>query len=115
MTFQFQCLVSLRRIEKYLQGAEVTSVPPISDQSQSIAMQSATVTWPQDRSLGSRASSATSTPGHKFVLVDLTIRFPEGKLSLICGRLGSGKTLLLLGMFVNHIPVFEAGVHSASV
>lgn len=98
--FQPQSLVSLRRIEKYLQGAEVTSVPPISDQSQKIAMQSATITWPQDRShIGSRASSVASTPRHKFVLADLTIRFPEGKLSLICGRLGSGKTLLLLCMF----------------
>jgi len=91
--------VSLRRIEKYLHGAEIIPVPPLADQMQTIALQSATVTWPQDRSyLGSRTPSAPSTPRHKFVLVDLSVRFPEGELSLICGKLGSGKTLLLLCM-----------------
>lgn len=94
-----QSLVSLRRIEKYLHGTEVTSVPPLSCQNQTIALQSATVTWPQDRShLGSKTPSAASTPRKKFVLVDLTLSFPIGELSLICGKLGSGKTLLLLGM-----------------
>jgi ABC-type lipoprotein export system ATPase subunit len=27
----------------------------------------------------------------------LSLNFPQGELSLICGKLGSGKTLLLLG------------------
>ena len=50
--------------------------------------------------MGSRSNSVstTSTPGRgKFVLVDLSLKFPHGKLSLVCGKLGSGKTLLLLG------------------
>lgn len=90
-------MVSLRRIEKYLHGAEIIPVPPLEDQSQIIALQSATVTWSQDRSfLGSKAPSAAATPRHKFVLVDISIRFPQDELSLICGKLGSGKTLLLL-------------------
>jgi ABC-type lipoprotein export system ATPase subunit len=29
--------------------------------------------------------------------MDLNIVFPKGELSLVCGKLGSGKTLLLLG------------------
>jgi ABC-type multidrug transport system fused ATPase/permease subunit len=90
--------VSLRRIDKYLHGAEVISVLPLAEQTQTIALQSATVTWPQDRShFGSNASSAASTPRHRFVLADLSVKFPAGELSLICGKLGSGKTLLLLG------------------
>ncbi|KAI0641508.1 multidrug resistance-associated ABC transporter [Trametes meyenii] len=94
-----QCAVSLRRIEKYLHGAEVTSVPPLAEQQQQIALQSATITWPQDRARGgSAAPSAASTPRHKFVLVDLTLDFPLGELSLICGKLGSGKSLLLLAL-----------------
>ncbi|KAJ7113275.1 multidrug resistance-associated ABC transporter [Mycena crocata] len=95
-----QSIISLRRIEKYLHTPEVKPVPPITKQSQTIAFQSCTVTWPQDRSL-SRASatpSAASTPRYKFVLVDLTLQFPPGELSLICGKLGSGKTLLLLAL-----------------
>ncbi|KAJ7271635.1 multidrug resistance-associated ABC transporter [Mycena rebaudengoi] len=95
---QARSLISLRRIEKYLNTPEVTPVLPMARQSQTIAFQSCTVTWPQDRSPASRASSAASTPTYKFVLVDLTLRFPLGELSLICGKLGSGKTLLLLAL-----------------
>lgn len=94
-------MVSIRRIEKYLNGAEVTPVSPIEHQSQKIAFQSCTVTWPQDRSLSTATPSVTSaapTPRHKFMLIDMTLNFPQGELSLICGKLGSGKTLLLLGM-----------------
>jgi hypothetical protein len=73
-------------------------VPPIRKQSQDIAFQSCTVTWPQDRSPSSSAQpSVASMPRYKFILMDLTLKFPPGELSLICGKLGSGKTLLLLG------------------
>ncbi|EIN08192.1 multidrug resistance-associated ABC transporter [Punctularia strigosozonata HHB-11173 SS5] len=92
-----QSLVSLRRIEKYLNGVEVTAVPPLDQQPNKIAFQNATVTWPQERG-GSAAPSAASTPRHKFLLMDLTLDFPIGELSLICGKLGSGKTLLLLSL-----------------
>ncbi|EIW54849.1 ATP-binding cassette transporter [Trametes versicolor FP-101664 SS1] len=94
-----QCAISLRRIEKYLHGAEVAPVPPLATQDPRIALQSATITWPQDRTRGaSSAPSAASTPRHKFILVDLTLDFPLGELSLICGKLGSGKSLLLLAL-----------------
>ncbi|KAG2008561.1 ATP-binding cassette transporter [Coprinopsis cinerea AmutBmut pab1-1] len=97
-----QCLVSLRRVEKYMSGVEVNPVPPLDEQPKKIAFQSCTVTWPQDRSQSSNASSlapsASATPRNKFVLVDLTLNFPPRELSLICGKLGSGKTLLLLAL-----------------
>nr|GAT52587.1 multidrug resistance-associated ABC transporter protein [Mycena chlorophos] len=95
-----QSLVSLRRIEKYLGTAEVAPVPPLSEQSPTIAFQSCTVTWPHDRNAGTASGtpSAASTPRHKFVLVDLSLQFPQGELSLVCGKLGSGKTLLLLAL-----------------
>ncbi|EIW76959.1 multidrug resistance-associated ABC transporter [Coniophora puteana RWD-64-598 SS2] len=74
------------------------------------ACASATVTWPQDRGAKSGTSGAStpfapSTPGTprgqqqgKFVLLDMDLRFPTGELSLVCGKLGSGKTLLLLAL-----------------
>jgi ABC-type multidrug transport system fused ATPase/permease subunit len=92
-----QCFVSLRRIEKYLNGAEVAPIPPLSQQSKTITLQSATITWPQDHSRRNSTPSVPSTPGNRFTLLDLSLQFPEGGLSLICGKLGSGKTLLLLG------------------
>ncbi|KAF9484310.1 multidrug resistance-associated ABC transporter [Pholiota conissans] len=91
-----QSFVSMRRIEKYLNSAEVNSVPPLNQQSKIVAFQSCTATWPQDRAHSSCATSAAPTPKSKFCLVDLSLKFPQGQLSLICGKLGSGKTLMLL-------------------
>ncbi|KAJ2928555.1 hypothetical protein H1R20_g8545, partial [Candolleomyces eurysporus] len=96
-----QTFVSLRRIENYLDGAEVNPAAPLEEQSKTIALQSCTITWPQDRTssnASSLAPSASSTPRHKFLLMDLSLNFPQGELSLICGKLGSGKTLLLLAL-----------------
>jgi ABC-type multidrug transport system fused ATPase/permease subunit len=92
-----QGFVSLRRIEKYLNGAEVNAVPPLDQQSKTVAFQSCTLTWPQDCNASSLSSSTASSPKHKFVLVDLSLNFPQGELSLVCGKLRSRKTLLLLG------------------
>ncbi|KAK4700303.1 hypothetical protein P7C70_g5949, partial [Phenoliferia sp. Uapishka_3] len=102
-----QCLVSLRRIEKYLDTAEVSLTPSEAENAEEepdkdpvIAFQNATVTWPstaekeepEERQLGA------ATPSNAFELQDLTVRFPIGEMSLVCGSLGSGKTLLLLAL-----------------
>src|SRR5882757_3261127 len=91
-----QVHVSLKRIGKYLQLTEVMPIPALSSASidNTIAIRSANITWPRDRSAD---SSAASTPRYKFMLVDLALKIPEGQLTLVCGKLGSGKTLLLLG------------------
>lgn len=77
----------------------MSSVPALNGEHHPVALQSATITWPHDRGSGddSNSVSAASTPRRKFILVDLTLDFPLGELSLVCGKLGSGKTLLLLG------------------
>lgn len=93
-----QSFVSLRRIEKYLDGGEVKAIPPLDRQEKRIALRSCTLTWPQDRSMTSTAPSIAPTPKQKFVLTDLTLNFPQGELTLVCGKLGSGKTLLLLSL-----------------
>lgn len=104
-----QCLVSLRRIDSYLHTPDVDLIPSSASRAASSAPQkqvvpafvSATVTWPrkaEDGTLSDGAPSGASTPGPRgFELQDIDARFPEGKMSLICGSLGSGKTLMLLG------------------
>ena len=80
-----------------------------------VAFVNATVTWPAAQAGGIESSSSSSpsgsrtpgldtrtpggrTPGgRKFLMSDLSVDFPIGELSLVCGPLGSGKTLLLLG------------------
>ncbi|KAJ7126290.1 multidrug resistance-associated ABC transporter [Mycena epipterygia] len=90
-----QGYVSLRRIENYLDGAEVSPVPPLKNQSKTVAFYSATVAWPK---APSGAVSVAGTPHQKFMLLDLSLTFPAGELSLVCGKFGSGKSLLLLGL-----------------
>ncbi|TFK86901.1 ATP-binding cassette transporter [Polyporus arcularius HHB13444] len=95
----FQSGVSLRRIETYLEGAEITPVLSLDNQPRAIATRSATLTWAQERSTkNSPLSSVPSTPQQQFMLKDLTLDFPVGELSLVCGKLGSGKSLLLLSL-----------------
>src|SRR5258707_8910894 len=101
-------------MERYLHSAEVAPVPPLSEDSPPITFQGATVTWPQDRARSgsasaSLASSVSATPKTKFMLTDLNIVFPKGELSLVCGKLGSGKTLLLLGTY------WSCHVHNCSL
>jgi ABC-type multidrug transport system fused ATPase/permease subunit len=96
-----QSIVSLRRIERYLQGVEIAPVSQLDGASHPISIKSATLSWAQARTVsasGSASSSAASTPARKFMLVDISADFPAGELSLICGKLGSGKTLLLLSL-----------------
>lgn len=93
-----QGFVSCRRIEKYLAFAEVETREPHTGGD--IVLTNATFAWARDESGQSPegiASTAT-TPKHSFTLADLSLRFPEGKLSLICGRISSGKSLLLNGL-----------------
>ncbi|KAJ7779182.1 multidrug resistance-associated ABC transporter [Mycena metata] len=87
-----QCLISLRRIDQFLESPEV-SIPVQSPRNrtnaQRIFLSSASVSWPL------AAQSESSTP---FTLSDLSLEFPVGELSLICGKVGSGKSLLLLAL-----------------
>jgi ABC-type multidrug transport system fused ATPase/permease subunit len=95
-----QGFVSLRRIEKYMAQAEVTREEHDTDQ---ISIHSATITWPRDVAPPSAEPisapvSVPSTPKVSFSLSDVNLEFPKDQLTLICGRLASGKTLLLLGL-----------------
>ncbi|GAA5837403.1 hypothetical protein JCM5353_002686 [Sporobolomyces roseus] len=117
-----QCVVSLRRIEKYLLEPEVEiplvtddfegslAEPPVIEQVE-VAFKDATVTWPRADQQEPVASNGVATNGNgsssrassiaapkSFELQDIDVEFPKGELSLICGRLGSGKTLMLLAL-----------------
>ncbi|KAF7369227.1 Multidrug resistance-associated ABC transporter [Mycena venus] len=86
--------VSLRRIDQYLDSPEVT-LPISAPSSRShantndtrIFLSTASITWP------SHSHSSTY-----FALSDLSLNFPAGELSLVCGKVGSGKSLLLLAL-----------------
>jgi len=83
--------------------------PPVIEQVE-VAFKDATVTWPRADQQEPITSNGVATNGNgsssrasslaapkSFELQDIDVEFPKGELSLICGRLGSGKTLMLLG------------------
>ncbi|GAA6040411.1 hypothetical protein NBRC10512_001368 [Rhodotorula toruloides] len=122
-----QSLVSLRRIEKFLRMPEIEHLQgmdvPVSAEGggagvtgletdgsdERVAFDHATVTWPQheDEKDDDEEDEGAQKP---FELQDLTLEFPKGEMSLICGRLGSGKTLSLLAL-LGEVDVLSGSVH----
>lgn len=90
---------------------EVEQPPPIDvSQPAQVGLTNATVTWPSNNvessssvsdaqnGAGSSASSTTAKNNEGFILKDVSLDFPNGKLSIICGSTGAGKTLLMLSL-----------------
>jgi ABC-type multidrug transport system fused ATPase/permease subunit len=95
-----QTLISLRRIEAFMALPEVsepTKADNANQKASSISMQNATISWPSiaQTSTPSSPLPGAFTPRRKFLLSDVTLRFPPGELSLVTGATASGKTLLL--------------------
>ena len=75
--------VSVNRIDEYLRAPERD---PYLALGHAIAFDKATIAWPSD--------SQEDDPD-RFLLRDISIRFPSKELSVISGQTGSGKSLLL--------------------
>ena len=96
----------MQRIEAYLAEEEVPAwassleAPEDLDRfpardNHRIGFERATFEWHRrGESTTTPTASGTATP-HNFQLTDLNILFPLGKLTLVAGRTGSGKTALL--------------------
>jgi ABC-type multidrug transport system fused ATPase/permease subunit len=76
--------VSLKRIGEYLDGPEKVEVTVPGDQ---ITFKGASIAWPSEE-----------TDKETFTLRDVNIAFPNGELSVISGKTGSGKSLLLAAL-----------------
>ncbi|GAA6024648.1 hypothetical protein JCM8202_000420 [Rhodotorula sphaerocarpa] len=121
-----QSLVSLRRMEAYLRMPEIEHLPPVDDSAndeppqtppdvadeEPVRFEHATITWPSDQTDAEKEAVAEDDAVEQvktFELQDLSIDFPKGALTLVCGRLGSGKTLLLLSL-LGEVDVLEGSV-----
>ncbi|KAF0447958.1 P-loop containing nucleoside triphosphate hydrolase protein [Gigaspora margarita] len=75
-----QAFVSITRVKKFLKKSEIIQYPSANDNG-NIGFINATLQWPND--------------SNNFVLKKLDVLFPLGKLSLIHGPTGCGKSALL--------------------
>ncbi|KAM0742263.1 hypothetical protein ACQRIT_002440 [Beauveria bassiana] len=76
-------LISIRRLGKYLEGPEMTD---IITRGPDAALDNASIAWPVDEEV---------PEDERFVLRNLNLSFPQGELSVISGKTGTGKSLLL--------------------
>lgn len=75
--------VSINRIDEYLNAPEKADC---TTPSESIALENCSIAWPSD--------SQEEDPD-RFILKDVNVRFPNKQLSVISGKTGSGKSLML--------------------
>ncbi|KAE8168120.1 P-loop containing nucleoside triphosphate hydrolase protein [Aspergillus tamarii] len=80
--------VSSDRIDKYLASAEKV---PYTSNVDEISFESATIAWPSQE----EGTPKLPEMDDSFVLRNLNLKFPPKQLSVIAGRTGSGKSLLL--------------------
>jgi len=104
----FETLISVKRIEDYLNQDEINMDVTVSD-TVKIGFEGATVCWPtstntdnEETPEDAESDITTTIVDHPqedtFTLKDLNVVFPNNQLSLICGGTGSGKTLLMLSL-----------------
>ena len=75
--------VSIKRIQIYLDSPEVSEVSKDSDE---VSFDNASIAWPSDEGVDD---------ADRFVLRNVNATFPKGELSVISGKTGSGKSLML--------------------
>jgi ABC-type multidrug transport system fused ATPase/permease subunit len=81
--------VSVKRIDAYLRGAEISTITQDADE---ISFDEATIAWPSDTD---SANSDDGSDPDRFILRNISATFPKGELSVISGKTGSGKSLML--------------------
>ncbi|KAI1739122.1 P-loop containing nucleoside triphosphate hydrolase protein [Xylaria scruposa] len=79
--------VSIKRIDAYLRGAEISEITKEADE---ISFDNASIAWPSNID----SASAEEDPD-RFILRNVNVTFPKGELSVISGKTGSGKSLML--------------------
>lgn len=75
--------VSIKRVEEYLNSPEISKVKKVAPE---VAFENATIAWPADDEIDD---------SERFVLRNINVTFPQGELSVISGKTGTGKSLML--------------------
>ncbi|KUI60006.1 ATP-dependent bile acid permease [Cytospora mali] len=88
--YMMEAWTSCVRLEKYFQQPDKA---PVAIPGEGITFDNATVAWPKKENSDQEGTSEQTEA--RSMLKDVSLQFPEGKLSIIAGKTGSGKSLLL--------------------
>lgn len=88
--YMMEAWTSCVRLEKYFNQPDKE---PVTTPGDAIILEKATVAWPKKEDAD--ADGAAEPTEARSMLQDISLQFPEGKLSVISGKTGSGKSLLL--------------------
>ncbi|KAH7311377.1 hypothetical protein B0I35DRAFT_488698 [Stachybotrys elegans] len=95
LTWSLESLVSISRINEYMKEPEVKEV----SQSSGIMFEDTSIAWHDN-----------GTPGTgRFRLQNMNLEFPLGKLSVIIGKTGTGKSLLLSAI-LGEVDILEGSI-----
>ncbi|KAJ4418671.1 hypothetical protein N0V85_001359 [Neurospora sp. IMI 360204] len=89
--------ISIKRMQEYLDSPEVTVV---SQDAEEVSFQNASVAWPSDEDINEE---------DRFVLRNISVTFPKGELSVISGKTGTGKSLMLSAI-LGEVDVLEGNL-----
>ncbi|KAJ4271438.1 hypothetical protein NW762_000140 [Fusarium torreyae] len=98
ITMAVDTLVSIRRIRAYLNGPEMKQT---LSEGPEVSFEDASIAWPEDEE---------KPDEDRFILRNLNMRFPAGELSVISGKTGTGKSLVLSAI-LGETDVLEGSVH----
>lgn len=93
--YLLEAWTSAVRLEKYFNQ---TDKEPVSEPEHAIALDNATVAWPRIEDADIPQGGAQEQREAHSMLRDATLDFPIGKFSVITGKTGSGKSLLLAAL-----------------
>lgn len=96
-------------IDQYLYAPEQESFLKQSESGQ-VSFHNATIAWPSDSF--DRKEKPVMTQD-RFSLRNLDLEFPKGELSVVSGKTGSGKSLLLAAIF-GEVDLLSGGIESPS-
>ncbi|KAJ5672890.1 hypothetical protein N7507_002017 [Penicillium longicatenatum] len=106
--------VSLDRVDEYLNEEETEKYDQLRDSltdgPTQIGLQKATLTWGTSKPSSQQPSPSSEAGADAFRLINVDVNFPLGRLSIIAGPTGSGKTSLLMAL-LGEMRLIEGRVH----
>ncbi|KAJ5181102.1 ABC transporter integral membrane type 1 [Penicillium cf. griseofulvum] len=108
-----ECKVSLDRVDKYLNEEETGKYEQLRDSTTAgtpakIGLEKATLSW--STSTAEVQDAGSDADLEAFRLINIDVEFLVGKLNIIAGPTGSGKTSLLMAM-LGEMKLLEGRVH----